>query len=123
MRRFGDRLPHRARRQGLGGGRLTYNPQTNMMYMPLRNTCARMMATRTFPEDTPVGRNEARSPFYAIGPLTRVTTHARFWPDDAAGALRVGRTRPEALPMLPEARLRVRGHRRMRCLPEARTRT
>ena len=43
-----------------------YSPRTNMLYMPLRNTCARMMATRTFPEDTPVARTESRSPFYAI---------------------------------------------------------
>jgi outer membrane protein assembly factor BamB len=36
------------------------------MYMPLRNTCARMMATTTFPEDTPVERAESRSANYAI---------------------------------------------------------
>ena len=27
-----------------------YSPLTNTMYMPLRNTCARMMAATTFPE-------------------------------------------------------------------------
>ena len=37
------------------------------MYMPLRNTCARMMATRVFPEDAPPAeRNESRSELYAI---------------------------------------------------------
>ena len=36
------------------------------MYMPLRNTCARMMATTTFPEDTPAARTESRSTTYAI---------------------------------------------------------
>ena len=30
-----------------------YSPLTNTMYMPLRNTCARMLATTTFPEDMP----------------------------------------------------------------------
>ena len=49
-----------------------------MMYMPLRNTCARMMATRTFPEDTPVGRNEARSPFYAIAYRHQLTSGTDF---------------------------------------------
>ena len=44
-----------------------YSPLTNTMYMPLRNTCARMMATRVFPEDAPpAGRNESRSELYAI---------------------------------------------------------
>ncbi len=43
-----------------------YSPLTNTMYMPLRNTCARMMATRTFPDDTPVGPAESRSELYAI---------------------------------------------------------
>ena len=43
-----------------------YSPLTNTMYMPLRNTCARMMATTTFPEDTPVARTESRSTTYAI---------------------------------------------------------
>ena len=39
-----------------------YSPLTNTMYMPLRNTCARMMATRLFPEDAPPAeRNESRS--------------------------------------------------------------
>ena len=42
-----------------------YSPLTNTMYMPLRNTCARMMATRVFP-DTPVEPNENRSEAYAI---------------------------------------------------------
>ncbi len=55
-----------------------YSPRTNMMYMPLRNTCARMMATRTFPEDTPVGRNEARSPFYAIAYRHQLTPGTDF---------------------------------------------
>ena len=43
-----------------------YSPLTNTMYMPLRNTCARMMATSTFPDDTPVARTESRSETYAI---------------------------------------------------------
>ena len=44
-----------------------YSPLTNTMYMPLRNTCARMMATRLFPEDAPPAeRNESRSELYAI---------------------------------------------------------
>ena len=43
-----------------------YSPLTNTMYMPLRNTCARMMATRTFPDDTPAARMESRSATYAI---------------------------------------------------------
>jgi len=43
-----------------------YSPLTNTMYMPLRNTCARMMATTTFPEDTPAARTESRSTTYAI---------------------------------------------------------
>ena len=44
-----------------------YSPLTNTMYMPLRNTCARMMATRVFPEDAPPAeRNESRSEVYAI---------------------------------------------------------
>ena len=43
-----------------------YSPLTNTMYMPLRNTCARMMATTTFPDDTPVGPAENRSTNYAI---------------------------------------------------------
>ena len=43
-----------------------YSPLTNTMYMPLRNTCARMMATTTFPDDTPVGPAESRSTLYSI---------------------------------------------------------
>ena len=43
-----------------------YSPLTNTMYMPLRNTCARMMATTTFPENAEVARNESRSENYAI---------------------------------------------------------
>ena len=43
-----------------------YSPLTNTMYMPLRNTCARMMATRVFPDDTPLEANENRSEVYAI---------------------------------------------------------
>ena len=36
------------------------------MYMPLRNTCARMMATTTFSDDTPAARTESRSETYSI---------------------------------------------------------
>ena len=43
-----------------------YSPLTNTMYMPLRNTCARMMAATAFPEDTPTEPNESRSEAYAI---------------------------------------------------------
>ncbi len=43
-----------------------YSPLTNTMYMPLRNTCARMMATTEFDTDTPAERNESRSTTYAI---------------------------------------------------------
>ena len=43
-----------------------YSPLTNTMYMPLRNTCARMMATRVFADDTPADPNESRSEVYAI---------------------------------------------------------
>ena len=43
-----------------------YSPLTNTMYMPLRNTCARMLATTTFPDDTPAARTESRSRTYAI---------------------------------------------------------
>ena len=43
-----------------------YSPLTNTMYMPLRNTCARMMATRVFANDTPAARTESRSETYAI---------------------------------------------------------
>ena len=42
-----------------------YSPLTNTTYMPLRNTCARMMATTTF-ADTPAERTESRSEIYAI---------------------------------------------------------
>ena len=42
-----------------------YSPLTNTMYMPLRNTCARMMAATTFPE-AQAGPNENRSTTYAI---------------------------------------------------------
>ena len=42
-----------------------YSPLTNTMYMPLRNTCARMMATRTF-SDTEPERTESRSETYSI---------------------------------------------------------
>ena len=42
-----------------------YSPLTNTMYMPLRRTCARMMATSTFAEGTPA-RTESRSELYAI---------------------------------------------------------
>ena len=43
-----------------------YSPLTNTMYMPLRNTCARMMATQVFQDDTPAERTESRSELYAI---------------------------------------------------------
>ena len=43
-----------------------YSPLTNTMYMPLRNTCARMMATTTFSDDTPAARTESRSETYSI---------------------------------------------------------
>ena len=43
-----------------------YSPLTNTMYMPLRNTCARMLATRTFNDDTPAAPTESRSATYAI---------------------------------------------------------
>ncbi len=56
-----------------------YSPLTNTMYMPLRTTCARMMATTTFPDDTPVGPAESRSANYAIAyrhQLTPGTTNS-----------------------------------------------
>ena len=43
-----------------------YSPLTNTMYMPLRNTCARMMATTEFDMDRPAERTESRSTTYAI---------------------------------------------------------
>ena len=43
-----------------------YSPLTNTMYMPLRNTCARMMATTEFDTDRPAERTESRSTTYAI---------------------------------------------------------
>ena len=43
-----------------------YSPLTNTMYMPLRNTCARMMATTEFDTETPTARTESRSTIYAI---------------------------------------------------------
>ena len=43
-----------------------YSPRTNTRYVPLRNTCARMLATRTFADDTPAARTESRSRTYAI---------------------------------------------------------
>ncbi|MEE2635676.1 MAG: PQQ-binding-like beta-propeller repeat protein [Acidobacteriota bacterium] len=43
-----------------------YSPLTNTMYMPLRRTCARMLATTTFSETTEVERTESRSELYAI---------------------------------------------------------
>ena len=43
-----------------------YSPLTNTMYMPLRNTCARMMATTEFDSDRPPERTESRSAIYAI---------------------------------------------------------
>ena len=69
-----------------------YSPRTNMMYMPLRNTCARMMATRTFREDTPVGRNEARSPFYAIAYRHQLTPGTEFAGTVRAISAETGRT-------------------------------
>ena len=69
-----------------------YSPRTNMMYMPLRNTCASMMATRTFREDTPVGRNEARSPFYAIAYRHQLTPGTEFAGTVRAISAETGRT-------------------------------
>ena len=69
-----------------------YSPRTNLMYMPLRNTCARMMATRNFPEDTPVGRNEARSPFYAIAYRHQLTPGTDFAGTVRAISAETGRT-------------------------------
>ena len=43
-----------------------YSPLTNTMYMPLRNTCARMMATTTFSDASPAARTESRSEIYSI---------------------------------------------------------
>ena len=43
-----------------------YSPLTKLMYYPLRNACARMMATRVFADDTPAARTESRSEVYAI---------------------------------------------------------
>ena len=43
-----------------------YSPLTNAMYMPLRNTCARMMATTTFSDTEPTERTESRSEIYSI---------------------------------------------------------
>ena len=43
-----------------------YSPLTNTMYMPLRRTCARMMATTTFSDTTEAARTESRSELYAI---------------------------------------------------------
>ena len=61
----GLRVPDLERRKDWETG--AYSPVTNTMYMPLRNTCARMMATRVFPEDAPPAeRNESRSELYAI---------------------------------------------------------
>ena len=42
-----------------------YSPLTNTMYMPLRQTCARMMAATEF-EDRPNEPNESRAAIYAI---------------------------------------------------------
>ena len=47
--------------------------------MPLRNTCARMMATTTFSDTTPAVRTESRSEIYSIAyshQLTPGTDHA-----------------------------------------------
>ena len=43
-----------------------YSPLTNTMYMPLRNTCARMMATTEFDRTRPNDANESRADIYAI---------------------------------------------------------
>ncbi|MDA1093565.1 MAG: PQQ-binding-like beta-propeller repeat protein [Acidobacteria bacterium] len=43
-----------------------YSPLTNTMYMPLRNTCARMMATTEFDLTRPNDANESRADIYAI---------------------------------------------------------
>ncbi len=43
-----------------------YSPLTNTMYMPLRNTCARMMATTEFDRSRDNEPNESRADIYAI---------------------------------------------------------
>ncbi len=43
-----------------------YSPLTNTMYMPLRNTCARMMATTEFDRTRENDPNESRADIYAI---------------------------------------------------------
>ena len=43
-----------------------YSPLTNSMYMPLRNTCARMMATTEFDRSRANEPNESRADIYAI---------------------------------------------------------
>ena len=43
-----------------------YSPLTNTMYMPLRNTCARMMATTEFDRSRANEPNESRADIYAI---------------------------------------------------------
>jgi alcohol dehydrogenase (cytochrome c) len=43
-----------------------YSPLTNTMYMPLRRTCARMLATRTFSDTTEAAETESRSALYGI---------------------------------------------------------
>jgi PQQ-dependent dehydrogenase (methanol/ethanol family) len=43
-----------------------YSPLTNTMYMPLRNTCARMMATTQFDRTRENDPNESRADTYAI---------------------------------------------------------
>ena len=55
-----------------------YSPLTNTMYMPLRNTCARMMAATTFSEETPAGPNESRSEGYAIAYRHQLTPGTEY---------------------------------------------
>ena len=45
----------------------SYSPLTNTMYMPLRNTRARMLATTTFSDSIPASPTESRSETYSIG--------------------------------------------------------
>ena len=66
-----------------------YSPLTNTMYMPLRNTCARMMATRVFANDTPAARTESRSETYAIA-----YRHQLAPGTDNAGTVRASPPRP-----------------------------
>ena len=62
QRTNGAGLPDAGGRQGLGGGRL--QPQTGLMYFPLRNACARMMAT--------AGSDSVASSLYALAVRTEL---------------------------------------------------